>query len=616
MSAIAPAGRAQGAPPTDRWRGVASEEIDEFSPSVAGLLRRRSRRLLAGLARPYRWRIALAGLLILVRSAAYLALPYLVGLGIDNGIRPGQGGNLKTLEVIVFVLLLALAVNAVANYAFLRLSGRIGADVLFDLRKTLFAHVQALSLSFYERYTSGRIISRLTSDIDALNELLATGLTSVITSLISVVAIIVILLRLDARLGLVTLVAMPLVVALTYWFRSNSARSYRAVRRAIVLVIVHYVESLGGIRAVHAFRREARNQEIFEDVNARYRDANIWSNRLASIFGPAINLLGRLTTASVLLFGGYLVVQGQVTLGVLTAFVLYLRQFFEPMQDLSQFYNVFQAAGAALEKLAGVIEETPTVPEPATPVSMGDIKGAIAFEGVTFAYRDKAVLHDVDLTIPAGQIVAVVGETGAGKTTMARLMARFYDPTNGRLTLDGVDLRSIAVRDLRRAVAMVTQETFLFSGTVGENLMFGRPDASREEMVAAARAIGAHDFISAMPNGYDTDVRRRGVRLSSGQRQLVAFARAFLADPSVLILDEATSSLDLPSERLVQRALRTLLRGRTAVIIAHRLSTVDIADRVLVIDGGRVVEDGAPSDLRHGSGAYGSLHRAWLESLA
>ena len=616
MSAVDSAARAVGAPPTDRWRGVASEEIDEFSPSVAGLLRRRSRRLLTGLARPYRWRIGLAGLLILVRSAAYLALPYLVGLGIDKGIRPGGSGNLGTLEVIVSVLLLALAVNAVANYAFLRLSGRIGADVLFDLRKTLFAHVQALSLSFYERYTSGRIISRLTSDIDALNELLATGLTSVITSLISVVAIIVILLRLDTRLGMVALVAMPLVVALTYWFRSNSARSYRAVRRAIVLVIVHYVESLGGIRAVHAFRREARNQEIFEDVNGRYRDANIWSNRLASIFGPAINLLGRLTTTSVLLFGGYLVVQGQVTLGVLTAFVLYLRQFFEPMQDLSQFYNVFQAAGAALEKLAGVIEETPTVPEPETPVSMGEVKGAIAFEQVTFAYRDKAVLHDVDLSIPAGQIVAIVGETGAGKTTMARLMARFYDPTVGRLTLDGIDLRSIAVGDLRRAVAMVTQETFLFSGTVGENLLFGRPGASREDMVAAARAIGAHDFISAMPNGYDTDVRRRGVRLSSGQRQLVAFARAFLADPKVLILDEATSSLDLPSERLVQRALRTLLRGRTAVIIAHRLSTVDIADRVLVIDGGRVVEDGAPSDLRQGTGRYGSLHRQWVESLA
>ena len=602
--------------PADRWRGVASEEIDEFSPSVAGLLRRRSRRLLFGLAKPYRWEIALAGVLILVRSAAYLALPYLVGLGIDVGIRPGRSGNLFTLVVIVAGLLLALIVNAAANYAFLRVSGRIGADILFDLRKALFAHVQELSLSFYERYTSGRIISRLTSDIDALNELLATGLTSVITSLISVVAITAILLHLDTRLGMVTLVAMPLVLALTYWFRSNSARSYRAVRRAIVLVIVHYVESLGGIRAVHAFRREPRNQEIFQDVNGRYRDANIWSNRLASIFGPAINLLGRLTTASVLLFGGYLVIQGQLTLGVLTAFVLYLRQFFEPMQDLSQFYNVFQAAGAALEKLAGVIEESPTVPEPAEPVRIGEVKGAVAFENVTFAYRDKPVLHDIDLTIPAGQIVAVVGETGAGKTTMARLMSRFYDPSAGRLTLDGTDLRSLSVTDLRRAIVMVTQEAFLFSGTVGENLMFGRPEASREEMIAAARAIGADDFIQAMPNGYETDVRRRGVRLSSGQRQLVAFARAFLADPKVLILDEATSSLDLPSERLVQRALRTLLRGRTAVIIAHRLSTVEIADRVLVIDDGRVVEDGAPSDLRRRSGRYGDLHRAWVESLA
>ena len=607
MSSVAPA---------DRWRGVASEEIDEFSASVAGLLRRRSRRLLAELARPYRRQIALASLLIGIRSAAYLSLPYLVGLGIDKGIRPGGSGNLTTLEVVVAVLLLALVVNALANYAFLRLSGRIGADVLFDLRRNLFAHVQELSLSFYERYTSGRIISRLTSDIDALNELRATRLTSVIPSLLSAVAITVILLRLDSRLGLVTVVAMPIVLAMTLWFRSNSARSYRAVRRAIVLVIVHYVESLGGIRAVHAFRREARNQEIFEDVNGRYRDANIWSNRLASTFGPAINLLGRLTTTAALLFGGYLVVRGQLTLGVLTAFVLYLRQFFEPMQDLSQFYNVFQAAGAALEKLAGLIEETPTVPETASPVSMVDAKGALAFEHVTFAYRDKPVLHDIDLRIPAGQIVAVVGETGAGKTTMARLMARFYDPTVGRITLDGVDLRSIAVGDLRRAIAMVTQETFLFSGTVGENLMFGRPDASREEMIAAARAIGADQFISAMPNGYETDVRRRGVRLSSGQRQLVAFARAFLADPRVLILDEATSSLDLPSERLVQRALRTLLRGRTAVIIAHRLSTVEIADRVLVVDDGRVVEDGAPSDLRQRSGAYGLLHRQWVESLA
>jgi ATP-binding cassette subfamily B protein len=595
LSAVAPA---------DRWRGVATEEVDEFSASVSGLLRKRSRRLLATLAHPYRWQLALAGALILIRSAAYLSIPYLVGLGIDRGIRPGKSGDIAALVEVGAALVGVLVVNAAANFVFLRLSGRIGQDALMDLRKMLFAHVQELSLSFYERYTSGRIISRLTSDIEALNELLATGLTSAITSVLSVVAITAILLHLDARLGL------------TAWFRYNSALSYRAVRRAIVLVIVHYVESLGGIRAVHAFRREPRNQEIFEDVNGRYRDANIWSNRLASTFSPGIILLGRLTTTLVLIFGGTLVVQDQLTLGVLTAFILYLRQFFEPMQDLAQFYNTFQAAGAALEKLAGVMEEAPTVPEPSEPVRLGEIKGSVAFEHVTFAYRDKAVLHDIDLVIPPGQIIAIVGETGAGKTTIARLIARFYDATEGRITLDGVDLRSIAVEELRRAIVVVTQESFLFSGTVGDNLLFGRPEATREEMIAAARAIGAHEFISALPNGYDTDVRRRGVRLSSGQRQLVAFARAFLADPRVLILDEATSSLDLPSERLVQHALRTLLRGRTAMIIAHRLSTVDIADRVLVIDAGRVVEDGAPSELREEGGRYGSLHRAWLKSLA
>ena len=597
----------------DRWRGVAAEEVDEFSASVAGLLRKRSRKLLARLARPYRSRLAIAGLLIVLRSAAYLSIPYLVGLGVDAGV---EHHDLVALAEVGGGLIVALTVNAAANFAFLRLSGWVGQSALLDLRMLLFAHVQELSLSFYERYTSGRIISRLTSDVDALNELLATGLTSVVTSVLSVVAITVILIHLDARLGVVTLVAMPLVLALTWWFRHNSARSYRAVRRAIVLVIVQYVESLGGIRAVQAFRREPRNQEIFENVNGRYRDANIWSNRLASTFGPGISLLGRLTTATVLLFGGYLLVRGQLTLGVLTAFVLYLRQFFEPMQDLSQFYNIFQAAGAALEKLAGVIEESPTVPEPATPVRVGEVKGAIALEGVTFAYRDRAVLHDVDLSIPAGQILALVGETGAGKTTIARLISRFYDPTAGCVTLDGIDERSIATTDLRRSIVMVTQESFLFSGTVGDNLMFGRPSATREEMIAAAHAVGADAFIDTLPNGYDTDVRRRGVRLSSGQRQLVAFARAFLADPRVLILDEATSSLDLPSERLVQRALRTLLRGRTAVIIAHRLSTVEIADRVVVVDGGRIVEDGPPGQLRTQFGRYGSLHRAWVESLA
>ena len=602
--------------PADGWRGVATEEVDEFSASVAGLLRKRSRRLLATLARPYRWQLVLAGALILIRSAAYLSIPYLVGVGIDRGIRPGRTGDIVALAEVGAALIGVLVINAAANFVFLRLSGRIGQDALMDLRKMLFAHVQELSISFYERYTSGRIISRLTSDIEALNELLATGLTSAITSVLSVVAITAILLHLDTRLGLVTLLAMPVVLGLTAWFRHNSALSYRAVRRAIVLVIVHYVESLGGIRAVHAFRREPRNQEIFEDVNGRYRDANIWSNRLASTFSPGIILLGRLTTTLVLVFGGSLVVQDQLTLGVLTAFILYLRQFFEPMQDLSQFYTVFQSASAALEKISGVLDEEPRVPEPRLPLAIAAPAGALDLEEVSFGYRETPVLEDLSLHIPAGQVLALVGQTGAGKSTLARLVARFYDPDRGRLLLDGVDLRRLASSELRRSVVMVTQESFLFSGTVGANIAFGRPGAGREAIEAAARAVGAHGFIAALPQGYETDVRRRGVRLSSGQRQLVAFARAFLADPRVLILDEATSSLDLPTERQVQHALRTLLRDRTAIIIAHRLSTVEIADRVLVIDQGRIVEDGPPALLVRGTGRYHDLQAAWLESLA
>ena len=597
------------------WRGVSGEDVEEVSSNLAGIFRTRVRRLLGILFRPYRRPLFGAAALIVLKTAATLAIPFLVGLAIDTGIRPGRQPELRSLLALAVVLVCTMSIAAIANRAFLTISGRIGQDVLYDLRLRLFNHVQSLSISFFERYTSGRIIARLTSDIDALQELLATGLSSVVTAILSVLAIALILLRLDLRLGLATLIAFPLIVLLTQWFRAQSALSYRAVRTAIALVIVHYTESLAGIRAVQAYRREARNQEIFGDVVGRYRDANIWSNTLGAAYGPGIYTLGRVTTAAVLIYGGLLVVQGNLTLGVLTAFILYLRQFFEPMQDLSQFYTVFQSASAALEKVSGVLDETPRVPEPGRPLAIPAPAGALDLEGVTFGYREEPVLEDLTLRIPAGQVLALVGQTGAGKSTLARLVARFYDPDQGRILLDGVDLRELASNDLRRSIVMVTQESFLFSGTIGENIAFGRPEASAGEVEAAARAVGAHGFIAALPHGYETDVRRRGVRLSSGQRQLVAFARAFLADPRVLILDEATSSLDLPTERLVQRALRTLLEQRTAIIIAHRLSTVEIADRVLVIDRGRIVEDGSPSLLAAGSGRYHDLQAAWLESL-
>jgi len=596
----------------DAWRGVATEEVDDVPSDLGALLRRRSRHLLGLLLAPHRALLLAAFGLISLRMCGMLSIPFLVGQAIDRGI--GRG-DLRVLAQYVLLIGVAAVASAIGNWGFLRVSGRIGQDVLRDLRMRVYTHVQQLSLSFYERYTSGRIISRLTNDIDTLTDLLATGLTSLATSSLSIVAISVILLVLDVRLGLVTLLSFPVILVLTQWFRRNSTRAYRAVRQAIALVIVHYTESLSGIRAVQAYGREPRNQEIFEDVNGRYRDANAWSTRLSSTYGPGISFLGRMTTVAVLVVGGLLVMRGSLTLGVLTAFILYVRQFFEPMQDLSQFYTLFQAAAAAMEKLSGVLEEQSSVPEPARPVALR-AAGAVEFDHVTFAYRDRPVLHDVSFDVPAGQTVALVGETGAGKSTIARLLARFYDPTTGAVRLDGVDLRDAAGQDLRRAVVMITQESFLFSGSVGDNIGFGRPSASREEVVHAAAAVGAHDFIVGLPDGYDTEVRRRGVRLSSGQRQLVAFARAFLADPRVLILDEATSSLDLPTERLVQHALRTLLADRTALIIAHRLSTVEIADRVLVVDAGRIVEDGSPAALVSTGGHYGSLHQAWLESLA
>jgi ATP-binding cassette, subfamily B, bacterial len=601
------------------WRGVAAEDRDEIPSKVSLILQDRSRRLLKQLLRPHKKLLILLMVAVVIENAARLSVPYLVKEGIDRGIPPIlRGDGNRTLVMIVAIVLVAVVVQAFTRVTFLMLAGKIGQEVLFTLRRRVFSHFQKLSPAFHDEYTSGRVISRQTSDIDAIYELLETGFDGLITAVLTLVGTAVLLLVLDVKLGLVALLCFPLLVLLTNWFRKESAKAYRRTRETVAVVIVHFVETIQGMRAVQAFRREGRNQEIFESVNDDYRLANERAFRLVGLFMPGIKLIGNITIAIVLIYGARLAIQGEIKVGVLAAFLLYLRQFFEPMQEISQFYNTFQSASAALEKLSGVLEEEPSVPQPQKPVALENARGELHLQHVGFEYvKGRPVLPDLELEVPAGMTLALVGTTGAGKTTLAKLVSRFYDPTRGQITLDGVDLRAVTEDDLRKAVVMVTQENFLFNGTVADNIRFGKPEASMDEVVAAAQAIGAHEFIINLPQGYETDVANRGGRLSAGQRQLVAFARAFLADPAVLILDEATSSLDVPSERLVQRALRTILSARTAIIIAHRLSTVEIADRVLVMEHGEIVEDGTPADLiSGGEGRFSDLHNAWIASLA
>jgi ABC-type multidrug transport system fused ATPase/permease subunit len=605
--------------PEQSWRGVFEDEGErELSRATTIRLKEDSRKLLGELLRPYQKMIWLLVVIVVVENGARLAVPYLVHLGIDNGIPPilaGEGA--KTLITVVSVVLAMALLQAAARQVFLMRSGKLGQEILLGLRRRVFDHFQRLSPSFHDKYTSGRVISRLTSDVGVIDEMLANGFDGLVTALLTLIGTAILLLTLDLKLGLLALLSFPALVLITAWFRRRSAVVYRRTRETVVLVIIHFVESMTGIRAVQAFRREPRNEEIFHGVNDRYREANLDSFRLNAIFMPSIKGVGNITIVAILAYGGYQAYHGHVTVGVLTAFLLYLRQFFEPLQDISQFYNTFLSASAALEKLSGVLNETPDVPEPVKPVRPGKARGHLELRNVRFEYVDGVpVLPGLQLDVPAGQTLALVGTTGAGKTTIAKLVARFYDPTSGRVLLDGTDLRDLTEDDLRERVVMVTQENFLFTGSVADNIRFGKPGATLDEVVEAAKVIGAHDFIMALPDGYETAVEKRGSRLSAGQRQLVAFARAFLADPAVLILDEATSSLDIPSERLIQRALRTILADRTAIVIAHRLSTVETADRVIVLEYGRIIEDGSPSDLITTGGSYAGLHQAWEDSLA
>ncbi|MEE1784687.1 ABC transporter ATP-binding protein [Streptomyces sp. SP17BM10] len=577
------------------------------------------RALLRSLLGPHRARITAAMLVILVQQAALQSGPLLVAVAMDRGIPALREDDAGPLVAVIAAYLCFALLSPLLQWVFIKISARVNQDVLLDLRGRIFRHAQRLSLDFHERYTSGRIISRATSDIDALRELLSEGLQELLTVFLSVCYISVLLVVLDWRLGLASLAALVPLGLIARSFRTRSRRVYRRSRTSAASMIVRFTETMNGIRPVQAFRREKANDAAFAVVNGRSATATADGFLELARYVGLSRATANVWTTGVVLLGGWLVVDDTLELGVLTAFVLYLRRLFDPIDQLAMFLNSYQSAAAALEKIAGLLAHEPTVAEPAEPSGLPQATGKgreVSFEGTRFAYRTgKEVLPPFDLVIPAGQTVAVVGATGAGKSTLAKLLARFYDPTEGRVGLDGVDLRDLATPELRRGVVVVTQESFLFSGTVAENIAIGRPGATRAEVEQAARDIGAYEFVAALPDGFDTDVRKRGGRISAGQRQLVAFARALLADPAVLILDEATSSLDVPGEQAVQRAMRTVLAGRTAVIIAHRLSTVEIADRVLVMDQGRIVEDGTPQELIAGAGRFAELHRAWRDSL-
>jgi ABC-type multidrug transport system fused ATPase/permease subunit len=560
---------------------------------------------------------------LIAATAASLAPPYLAKLAIDDGIVPGDTG---ALNLIVAAFVASALLYWGATYLQTYLVGWIGQRALQDLRMRIFSHLQDQSIGFFSRNKTGVLISRLTNDVAALDQLVTDGVVTLFSSTLTLVGTVAILVLLDVRLALVTFLAFPVLAAASIGFRYFATGAYRRVREKIANVTAYLQETLSGVRVIRAFGQEERHNARFAELNDEHREANMRTVYLNAAYFPAVELLSAVATGVILLYGGYQVLDGNVTIGVLVAFVGYLQSFFDPIQQLSNLYATYQQGAAALEKIFSLLDTKPEMNDRPDAVEVGQLRGGIAFEDVSFSYGeivegdgDRPViwaLRNVSIALPAGETLALVGETGAGKSTFAKLVARFYDPQQGVVRIDGRDLRDVTQESLRRQLGIVPQEGFLFSGTVRENIAFGRPGASDIEIASAARAVGAHDFILRLPDGYASDVGERGSRLSAGQRQLVALARALIADPRILILDEATANVDVHAEAAIEQGLRRLLAGRTAIVIAHRLSTVRNADRIAVLEGGQIVEIGTHDELIEAGGCYSRLYREWSELTA